>query len=65
LVGQRVSDLAVPNDSALVTLMRGNRLIVPKPDDVLRAGDELLFISGAAVEGRIRAMVQGTATSGN
>ncbi len=65
LVGQRVSDLALPNDSALVTLMRGNRLIVPKPDDVLRAGDELLFISGAAVEGRIRAMVQGTATSGN
>ena len=65
LVGQRVRDLALPNDSALVTLMRGNRLIVPKPDDVLRAGDELLFISGAAVEGRIRAMVQGTATSGN
>ncbi|GAB3235850.1 potassium channel family protein [Mycolicibacterium hippocampi] len=65
LVGQRVRDLALPNDSALVTLMRGNRLIVPKPDDVLRAGDELLFISGAAVEGRIRAMVQGTATSGD
>lgn len=61
LVGQRVGDLAMPDGSALVTLMRGNRLIIPGPGDVLRAGDEMLFISGSAVEDRIRAMVQGTA----
>ncbi|MGB3356512.1 MAG: TrkA family potassium uptake protein [Mycobacterium sp.] len=61
LVGQRVGDLEMPGDSALVTLQRANRLIIPGPDDVLRAGDELLFISGAAVEDRIRAMAQGTA----
>ena len=61
LVGQRVRDLAMPNNSALVTLLRGNRLIIPEPDEVLRAGDEMLFISGSAVEDRIKAMVQGTA----
>jgi len=59
LVGRRVCDLEMPGNSALVTLMRGNRLIVPAPDDVLRAGDEMLFISGSAVEERIRTMVQG------
>lgn len=59
LVGQRVGDLAMPDDSALVTLQRGNRLIIPGPDDVLRAGDEMLFISGSAVQDRITAMVAG------
>ncbi len=60
-MGQRVRDLAMPNNSALVTLLRGNRLIIPEPDDVLQAGDEMLFISGSAVEERIKAMVHGTA----
>ncbi len=61
LVGQRVRDLAMPNNSALVTLLRGNRLIIPEPDDVLQAGDEMLFIAGSAVEDRIKAMVHGSA----
>lgn len=62
LEGIRVSELAMPNNSALVTVLRGNQLIIPGPHDVLRAGDELLFVSASAVEGRIRAMVQGSAT---
>lgn len=59
LVGQRVRDLTMPTNSALVTLLRGNRLIIPEPDTVLCAGDEMLFIAGSAVEGRIKAMMQG------
>jgi trk/ktr system potassium uptake protein len=61
LVGQRVRDLPVPSNSALVTLLRGNRLIIPEPDDILRAGDEMIFISGSSVEDLIKAMVGGTA----
>ncbi|MCV7055435.1 potassium channel family protein [Mycolicibacterium gilvum] len=60
LVGRRVRDLEMPTDSALVTLMRGIHLIVPGPDEALRAGDELLFVFASGVEERIRAMVQGT-----
>jgi trk system potassium uptake protein len=60
LVGRRVLDLAMPGDSALVTLLRGNRLIIPGPDEVLRAGDEMLFVSASSVEEQIEAMVQGT-----
>lgn len=60
LVAQQVRDLAMPRDSALVTLVRGNRLIIPEPHDVLRAGDEMLFVAASGVEEHIEAMVQGT-----
>jgi trk system potassium uptake protein TrkA len=50
LVGRRVRDIALPPNSALVTVVRGNRIIVPRPDDALRAGDELLFVADSAIE---------------
>ena len=65
LVAQRVRDLPMPDDSALVTLVRGKQLIIPKPDDVLRAGDEMLFVSASSVEERIKAMVSGAAPTGH
>jgi trk system potassium uptake protein len=60
LVGRRVGDLTMPSGSALVTVLRGNRLIVPEPGDVLRDGDEILFVCGPAGEERIEAMVTGS-----
>lgn len=45
LVGQRVADLGLPENSALVTLFRAGGIIVPKPGDVLEAGDEMLLVS--------------------
>ena len=60
LVQRRVRDLAMPADSALVTLMRGKHLIIPTPDEVLEAGDELLFVAASGVEEHIKAMVKGT-----
>ena len=47
--------LKLPNDSALVTILRGGRVIVPQGDDALEAGDELLFVATQAVEEDIRA----------
>ena len=64
LVGRRVRDLAMPDNSALLTLLRANRPIIPEPDLILRAGDELLFVSGAAVADGITAMVREAAPSG-
>ena len=54
LSGRAVRDLALPTDAALVTVLRGGRVIVPQPDDSLEAGDELLFVAAAAVEEDIR-----------
>ena len=41
---------AAPADTALVTIVRDGRVIVPSPDDPLEAGDELLFVASAAAE---------------
>ncbi|TWP48988.1 TrkA family potassium uptake protein [Lentzea tibetensis] len=54
VAGQPVSSLRLPRDAALVTILRGGRVIVPQPDDTLEGGDELLFVATAAVELEIR-----------
>ncbi|OBI43694.1 potassium transporter TrkA [Mycobacterium kyorinense] len=59
LVGQRVRDLALPENTALITVLRGDQVILPQPDDVLEAGDEMLFVAGSAVEHQIRAVIHG------
>ena len=46
-VGHRVGDVAWPQDTALVAIIRDNRPIVPSPDQPLEAGDELLFVAVA------------------
>jgi len=53
--GAPVRALKLPKDSALVTILRGGRVIVPQDDDSLEAGDELLFVATSAVEEEIRA----------
>jgi trk system potassium uptake protein TrkA len=50
LAGQRVGSVAWPPDTALVTILRSDRVIVPSPDDPLEAGDELLFVAAPDVE---------------
>jgi trk system potassium uptake protein len=59
LAGRPVRDLKLPADSALVTILRGGRVIVPQADDALEPGDELLFVATVAVEEEIRAAVAG------
>ncbi len=45
LVGQKVGELDLPENAALVTLVRAGRISVPQPGDVLEAGDEVLFVA--------------------
>lgn len=54
LAGKPVSEIALPRDAALVTILRGDRVIVPQPEDPLEPGDELLFVASAEVEPDIR-----------
>ena len=55
LAGQPVRQLRLPSDAALVTILRGGRVIVPQGDDPLEGGDELLFVAAAEVESDVRA----------
>lgn len=53
-VGRAVRDLRLPPNTALITVVRDNRVILPGPDDVLQAHDEMVFIAGSADESEIR-----------
>jgi trk system potassium uptake protein TrkA len=54
IAGRPVRDLVLPRDSALVTILRGGRVIVPQPDEPLEPGDELLFVASTEVENEVR-----------
>ena len=57
LAGKPVRKLSLPRDAALVTILRGGRVIVPQQDDPLEGGDELLFVASKEVEDELRAAV--------
>ena len=57
LAGKPVRKLRLPRDAALVTILRGGRVIVPQQDDPLEGGDELLFVASVEVEDELRAAV--------
>nr|WP_294634983.1 TrkA family potassium uptake protein [uncultured Rhodococcus sp.] len=57
LAGKPVRKLKLPRDAALVTILRGGRVIVPQQDDPLEGGDELLFVASVEVEDELRVAV--------
>ena len=61
LVGRRIDELTLPANTALITLVRADRVMIPRPEDRLEAGDELVFVAGRTVESQIRAAVYATA----
>jgi trk system potassium uptake protein TrkA len=59
MVGKRVRDVSLRDNTALAIVIRDSGVILPQPDDVLQAGDEMLFFAGGAVEDQVRALVHG------
>jgi trk system potassium uptake protein TrkA len=59
MVGKRVRDIVLPENTALAIVIRDGGVMLPQPDDVLRTDDEMLFFAGGAVEDQIRALVHG------
>lgn len=57
VVGQRVGDQSWPQDTALVAIVRGPRVIAPTPDDPLDVGDELLFVASPEMEPELQRML--------
>jgi trk/ktr system potassium uptake protein len=55
--GKPVRKLQLPRDAALVTILRGHRVIVPEADEPLEGGDELLFVAVTEVEEELRRLV--------
>ncbi|GAA4476970.1 TrkA family potassium uptake protein [Rhodococcus olei] len=57
LAGKPVRKVQLPRDAALVTIIRGGRVIVPQPDDPIEGGDELVFVASVEVEDELRGAV--------
>jgi trk system potassium uptake protein TrkA len=55
--GKPVRRLQLPRDAALVTILRGPRVIVPQDDEPLEGGDELLFVAVTEVEEELRQLL--------
>ena len=55
--GRPIRRLELPRDAALVTILRGSRVIVPQPDEPLEGGDELLLVAAPEVEAELRAVL--------
>ncbi|MGW3045081.1 potassium channel family protein [Kitasatospora sp. NPDC001159] len=62
LVGTRVGDVTWPQDTALVSIIREGRVLVPGKDDTLEGGDELLFVAAQEREEELERLL--SATSG-
>jgi trk system potassium uptake protein TrkA len=61
VVGERVGDVAWPIDTALVAILRDDRVIAPSRDDTLESGDELLFVASTEQEEDLARLLGGRA----
>jgi trk system potassium uptake protein TrkA len=61
IAGLPVADLRLPQDSALIVIHRADDVLLPRPDDILTAGDELVFVSASGVEEQIWSLVHDAA----
>ncbi|OBY31227.1 potassium channel family protein [Mycolicibacter kumamotonensis] len=59
LIGRKVCDIALPEGAALVAVLRGDGVILPRATDALRGGDEMLFAAASGMDDRVRAVVHG------
>jgi len=59
LVGRPIRDLPLSDNTALAIVIRDSGIVVPGPDDVVQAGDEMLFVAGNNVDNQVRALVNG------
>ncbi len=54
-LGQKVSDIALPEGSLVISVLRGGTGFVPKPDTVIEEGDEVLLVLDPGLEEAITA----------
>jgi trk/ktr system potassium uptake protein len=65
VAGQRVADLALPEGSLLISVLRNGRGFVPGPDTVLEPGDEVLAVLDPGREEDLKAFFGPDAENGS
>ncbi len=54
LVGATIGSIPLPEDCAVVAVLRDDSPITPSPDDVVEAGDEVFFLAAISAEDELR-----------
>ena len=45
IVGKQVKDVILPQDSVLVSIVRGENIVVPKGETILKKGDDIIALT--------------------
>jgi trk system potassium uptake protein len=59
--GKTIRDLDLPIDTVIVSVIRGGKLVIPRGDTLLEAGDEILAVSTVAAEKALKDRLVGPA----
>src|ERR687898_580648 len=59
--GKTIESLGVPRDATVVAVLRKDRLIVPRGDTMLRAGDEVIVLVTSESEDEVKRLLTGVA----
>jgi trk system potassium uptake protein TrkA len=57
-IGKPLYELRLPLDSSVVAIIRDGHVVIPQPETVLSAGDELLAIATPEVEDELRSALE-------
>jgi trk system potassium uptake protein TrkA len=57
--GRTISELKLPRDATVVAVVRKDRLVVPRGDTVLSAGDEVMVLAAGEAESAIQLLLVG------
>ena len=60
--GKTIEELGIPRDATVVAVLRKERLIVPRGDTLLRAGDEVIVLVTAESEDEVNRLLTGAPT---
>jgi trk/ktr system potassium uptake protein len=57
--GRPIYELRLPNDAAIVAILRDGHVVIPQPETVFGAGDELVALAATGTEQALRATIVG------
>ena len=59
-----IAELGLPRESAIVAIVRRDHMIIPDPETLLYAGDEVIVLAMVESERAIQAILVGDAPAG-
>jgi trk system potassium uptake protein TrkA len=64
-VGHPLYELRLPPDGAIVAILREGHVVIPQPETVLAAGDEVLALASGLSEAELRTAIVGEGVAGS